>query len=80
VICEVCKPRKLRRNMDRSAAFSIRSAGKGTAAATGLRIFRVYRHNSAAVYREAITRRNCDSLSGVALMALPAGSAKATRS
>ena len=45
----------------------------------GLSSFRVYRHKSVVVYREAITRRDCHSLLVVALMPLRAASAMVMR-
>ena len=48
--------------------------------AAGLRSFQVYRHNSVAVYREAITRRDCDGLSDTRAMVLRAVPAKQKRS
>jgi hypothetical protein len=49
-------------------------------AAAALSSFRVYTHEPAAAYRETVTHRNCDSLLGIALMALRAASVKTARS
>jgi hypothetical protein len=52
------------------------------AAAARLRSFRVYPHKLVAVYREAMTRRDCDSLSGtrsIALRAVPANEERSRR-